>query len=148
MESYESYLKRRMRERYKPQKLSVLDSASCDAADDGYFVYADKLVLDSRKITERIYEGEVLSDDKKEIYTYHMELDHPRKCSCTCPKAAGRKLICKHLVAAFFTVFLAEAKCYYKCCIEPYEEKPSCSDAEPAPKDERTVEVILEEKLF
>lgn len=43
-----------------------------------------------------------------------MDLDHVRRSSCTCPHAAGRRVICKHMLAVFFTAFPEEAKSYYE----------------------------------
>ena len=33
-----------------------------------------------------------------------MDLPHPKRSTCTCPFAAGRRVICKHMVALYFTV--------------------------------------------
>ncbi|NMB97839.1 MAG: hypothetical protein GYA02_14710 [Clostridiaceae bacterium] len=35
---------------------------------------------------------------------------HPRKSKCNCPHADGRRVICKHMIALYFTVFPKEAK--------------------------------------
>ena len=37
-------------------------------------------------------------------------MSHPKKSTCTCPLANGKRIICKHIVATFFTAFPDEAK--------------------------------------
>lgn len=37
-------------------------------------------------------------------------MSHPRKSTCTCPLANGKRIICKHIVATLFTAFPEEAK--------------------------------------
>ena len=37
-------------------------------------------------------------------------MSHPRRSTCTCPLANGKRIICKHIVATFFTAFPEEAK--------------------------------------
>lgn len=46
--------------------------------------------------------------------TYDTLIDaaHPRKSQCNCPHASGKRIICKHMVAVYFTAFPAEAKKY------------------------------------
>ena len=38
------------------------------------------------------------------LYQVHLDLPHPKRSTCTCPFAAGRRVICKHMVALYFTV--------------------------------------------
>ena len=45
-----------------------------------------------------------------EIYHVHIDVNHPRKSTCTCPHAAGKSTICKHKVAVYFSVFPEEAQ--------------------------------------
>ena len=45
-----------------------------------------------------------------EEYNVHIDINHPRKSTCTCPFAAGRRVICKHMVATFFTIYPEEAE--------------------------------------
>ena len=41
-----------------------------------------------------------------------VDLAHPKRSTCTCPHAAGRRIVCKHMVAAYFTAFPLEAEQY------------------------------------
>lgn len=38
------------------------------------------------------------------LYQAHLDLPHLKRSTCTCPFAAGRRVICKHMVALYFTV--------------------------------------------
>lgn len=45
---------------------------------------------------------------------YHVVIDseHPKRSVCNCPHAEGKKIVCKHKVALYFTVFPEEAAAY------------------------------------
>ena len=47
---------------------------------------------------------------------YYVIIDflHPRKSSCTCPHATGRRIVCKHMVALYCTAFPEDAYRYEK----------------------------------
>ena len=38
-----------------------------------------------------------------------IDVAHPKKSTCTCPFAEGRHVICKHMVALYFTIYPTEA---------------------------------------
>lgn len=43
-----------------------------------------------------------------------ISLDYPRKSHCDCLHAAGRRIICKHMVVTYFEIFPSEAKQMYE----------------------------------
>ena len=45
-----------------------------------------------------------------ELYHVHLDINHPKKSTCTCPHASGKSIICKHKVAAYFAAFPEEAQ--------------------------------------
>lgn len=45
--------------------------------------------------------GTVLGSDQAS-YDVEIDLEHPKKSTCTCPFAEGRHVICKHMVALYF----------------------------------------------
>ena len=51
----------------------------------------------------------VVSGNGDRPYEVHIDIAHPKKSTCSCPFAEGRHVICKHMVALYFTVFPAEA---------------------------------------
>ncbi len=51
-----------------------------------------------------------------------IDAEHPRNSTCNCPYADGKKIVCKHKIALFFTVFPKEADRYI-AEIEKYERE-------------------------
>lgn len=47
------------------------------------------------------YDGQV-SGSSNQVYLVHTDKIHPRKSTCNCSSAAGR-VICKHMIALYFT---------------------------------------------
>ena len=45
---------------------------------------------------------------------YHVKIDteHPKKSTCDCAFAHGRRVICKHMVALYFTLYPDEAQAF------------------------------------
>ena len=37
-------------------------------------------------------------------YNVYLNLEKPRKSTCNCPLANGKRIICKHIVATYFSV--------------------------------------------
>lgn len=54
------------------------------------------------KVDEDTYDGTVAGSGKN-AYAVHIDKVHPRKSFCTCPFAEGRRVICKHMIALYFT---------------------------------------------
>ena len=42
-------------------------------------------------------------------YHVHIDMEHPRKSTCDCPLANGKKIICKHIVAVSLCLDESEA---------------------------------------
>ena len=101
--------------------MSLIDLASGASAWRGYNYYKDGKVLHCLRAEEARYEGEV-SGSSGEVYRVRLDLEHPRSSECTCPHAAGKRIVCKHQVALYFTAFPAEAEKYYREVIEAEEE--------------------------
>ncbi|WP_278296961.1 SWIM zinc finger family protein [Butyrivibrio sp. ob235] len=51
-----------------------------------------------------------------------MDKEHPRKSSCTCPFAEGRRVICKHMIALYFTAEPKAAEDFLKQ-VEEWEKE-------------------------
>lgn len=101
--------------------MSILSCTSNASAWRGYEYYKRKKVLSWKQIGESQFEGFVKGSANK---PYHVIIDvaHTRKSTCNCPFADGKRKICKHQMALFFTVFPNEAKKYIKT-IEDYEQE-------------------------
>lgn len=55
-------------------------------------------------------------------YQVKINTAHPRQSKCNCPHADGRRVICKHMVALFFSAFPEEAEQYMEE-VEEYERE-------------------------
>lgn len=58
-----------------------------------------------------------------EPYVVEIYIAHPRKSKCNCPHADGKRIICKHMVAVYFTAFPKEAQRIYDEAIAYQEEE-------------------------
>ena len=87
----------------------------------GYNYYIQGKVVEIKKLSNDEYDLKVSSDGSK-IYNIHLDLNHPRKSTCNCPYASGRRIICKHMMAPYFTIFPEEAKEYIEE-VERYEKE-------------------------
>lgn len=92
--------------------MSILSSSSMESRWRGYEYFKGKKVLKLQRLGDTRFQASV-SGREKEPYTVLIDLEHLRQSSCTCPHAAGRRVICKHMVAAFFAAFPEEAEKYY-----------------------------------
>ncbi len=91
--------------------MSILTAASQLSAWRGYEYWQEKRVLRCTKTGEGEYEG-LVSGSAPQPYLVKLRLDHPRTSTCTCPHAAGRRVVCKHMVALYFTAFPQQAQEY------------------------------------
>lgn len=83
--------------------------------------YNDKKVISWKTLGTGIYEGAV-SGSGASFYTVRIDTEHPRKSSCNCPFADGRRVVCKHMIVLYFT---AEPK-----AAEDFLEKVEKQEAE------------------
>ena len=87
--------------------MGLIDLASSNSLWRGIDYYQSKNVKKIKKISEDEYNSIVSGTEE---YNVHIDINHPRKSTCTCPFAAGRRVICKHMVATFFTIYPEEAE--------------------------------------
>ena len=101
--------------------MGLLDLASFASVHRGYEYYKANNVLVRTDISDHEYKG-ILKGSGKNKYEVFIDIEHPRKSHCNCPHANGRRIVCKHQIALYFSVFPEEAERYYKDVIE-YEEE-------------------------
>ena len=101
--------------------MSLLSASSEQSRWRGYEYFKAKKVSGLEKTGEDRYHAFVAGTGK-EPYEVTIDLKHVRQSSCTCPHAAGRRIICKHMIAAFFTAFPQEAQDYYENILKAEEE--------------------------
>ena len=110
--------------------MGLIDLASSNSLWRGIDYYQSKNVKKIKKISDDEYNSIVSGTEE---YNVHIDIIHPRKSTCTCPFADGRRVICKHMVATFFTIYPEEAERIIK-------EEQECEEEE-----ERLFEEHLEE---
>ena len=125
--------------------MSLLSIASNASAWRGYEYYEGKKILSWKQTGPYEFEGEVAGSDKK---SYHVMIDteHPKKSTCDCPHAEGKKIICKHKVALFFTAFPKEADAYM-AEIEEYEREEEKREQEHYEQIVKYVKRLSKEEL-
>ena len=89
--------------------MGLLDLSSGNSFWKGYDYYKASMVIGAEQIAGNRYQGTVRGSGKK-VYEVMIDLDHPKKSTCTCPHAEGTRRICKHKVALYFSVFPDEAE--------------------------------------
>jgi len=99
--------------------MGILSSASGYSVWRGYDYYEGKRVLSMKKLPSGEIEGIVQGTNE---YHVLINIEHSRKSSCDCPRAFGKRIICKHMVALFFAAFPHEAKALLKAS-EKYERE-------------------------
>ena len=82
--------------------MSLIGVASADSVSRGMEYYEDKMVASWNEATDGTYDG-VVEGSNGNSYVVHVDKIHPRKSTCTCPFAEGRRVVCKHMIALYFT---------------------------------------------
>lgn len=102
--------------------MGLIDLASVTILWRGMAYYEEgNRIKNKKELSKNIIEADVLGSEQQ-VYHVHMELDHPRRSTCTCPFALGRRVICKHMVALYFTHFPEEVNRIQKEA-QSYEEE-------------------------
>lgn len=94
-----------MARRKGPPMADFLGTASNASLWRGYdyFKEGDRVSRPERQ-TDGTYEAQVRGSDEQ-IYHVRIDIAHPKRSVCDCPHAAGKHLVCKHMIAVFFTQF-------------------------------------------
>ena len=87
--------------------MSIISSASSSSSWRGLDYYKKNKIINLKKIND--YEDISVAIGTNN-YDISLDVSHPRRSTCTCPLANGKRIICKHIVATFFTAFPDEAK--------------------------------------
>lgn len=125
--------------------MSILSIASNASAWRGYEYYEGKKVLSWEQTGEHEFEGEVAGSEK-EPYHVMIDTEHPKKSTCNCPHAEGKKIVCKHKIALFFTAFPKEAD-RYMAEIEEYEKEEEKREQERYDQIVKYIKSLSKEEL-
>ena len=101
--------------------MSIRTLASGASAWRGYEYFEGKKVLSFSQTGEDEHTGQVAGSGSAP-YQVKINTAHPRQSKCNCPHADGRRVICKHMVALFFSAFPEEAEQYMEE-VEEYERE-------------------------
>ena len=86
--------------------MSIISSASSSSSWRGLDYYKKNKIKNLKKLNDFEYTSKVIGS---ETYSVYLDVSHPRRSTCNCPLANGKKIICKHIVATFFKAFPQEA---------------------------------------
>ena len=101
--------------------MGLLNIASSASAWRGYEYYKSGRIKSCQATGDGRYVGQVIGSNGTS-YQVKINLEHPRSSQCSCPHADGKRIVCKHMVALYFSVFSEEAEDYYREVIEAEEE--------------------------
>ena len=99
--------------------MGLIECASSASAWRGYEYYKNNHVKSVKQIDEDNWESVVKGEQE---YHVLVNVKHPRFSKCDCPFANGKRIVCKHMVATYFTVFPKEAEEYYNDVVKAEEE--------------------------
>ena len=102
--------------------MGLLECASGASIWRGYDYFEEKKVLRIEEIEPDIFSATV-SGSSDNAYSVELHMKYPRKSKCNCPHADGKRIICKHIVATYFTILPSEAKKFYEETMAYQEEE-------------------------
>ena len=88
--------------------MGVIDIASSKSVWRGMEYYKQNKVLSYTVNEDGSCEG-IVAGSGDGNYHVHVDMEHPRKSTCDCPLANGKKIICKHIVAVSLCLDESEA---------------------------------------
>ncbi len=88
----------------------------------GYDYYKENKVKNLIETSPGIFSANVEGNSDKP-YIVEIDVSHPRKSKCNCPHADGKRIVCKHMMAVYFTAFPEEAQRIYNEAIAYQEEE-------------------------
>ena len=87
--------------------MGVIEVASGASCWRGLDYYKSKKIKNINKINDNEFESIVLGTKDYNVY---LNIEHPKKSTCNCPLANGKRIICKHIVATYFEAIPNSAK--------------------------------------
>lgn len=93
--------------------MKLINIASNDSVWRGLDYYKLKKIKNYKMINKYEYQC-VANGSNNNKYDVYLNIEHPRKSTCNCPHANGKRVICKHIVALYFTIFPNEVDNFLK----------------------------------
>ena len=82
--------------------MGLIETASANSIWRGMDYYEARKIISWEKTGTFAYDG-IVSGSEGNKYTVHIETNHPRRSTCNCPFAEGRRVVCEHMIALYFT---------------------------------------------
>ena len=114
--------------------MGLINIASNNSIWRGLDYCKENKVINYNKINTNQYKGFINGSNNRK-YNVFMDIEHPKKSKCDCPHAKDKRIICKHIVALYFTVFPDEVDKFLK-------------EVEEAEKEYEEYEKEIEKKLI
>lgn len=105
----------------------MIDYAKPSTIDNGYKIYKNNKVLKKKQINDNQFIGYI--DDLDNHHNVMINLDNPKTSYCDCNESKS-KIICKHMIALYFSISKIEAEIYDKWIKDYYEEYGHLYDEE------------------
>ena len=108
--------------------MGLLDCASGASVWRGYDCFRENKVTNMKESGDGIFSADVAGTADKP-YAVTIDIHHPRKSSCNCPHASGKLIVCKHMVATYFSACPAEAENFYREYLKAQKEAEEYENA-------------------
>lgn len=101
--------------------MGLIECASGASVWRGYDYYNKKKVKNLKENDVGVFTADVIGTENTP-YKVKIDVAHPRKSTCNCPHADGKRIICKHMVATYFTAYPDDAVRFYRDYLKRIEE--------------------------
>lgn len=91
--------------------MGLISSASINSVWHGFDYYKEHRVTAFIKLSQTEFQAKVAGSANHHYDTF-INIGHIRKSLCSCPHAAGKRIICKHMIALLFAAFPDEATAF------------------------------------
>lgn len=125
--------------------MGLIEVASSNSVWRGMDYYNSKKVISWKESGSGIYDG-IVSGSGNNKYMVHIDKGHPRKSTCNCPFAAGRRVVCKHMIALYFTAEPEVAEDFLKE-VERWEAEEKAREQEHYKELEKYVKSLSKTEL-
>ena len=84
--------------------MKLLNLASNKSFWRGIDYHHENRIISWNEVGNNCFQGKVKGSNNS-IYDVMIDTEHPKRSVCNCPFAAGRRVICKHMVALYLGIF-------------------------------------------
>ena len=125
--------------------MGLIEVASGNSVWRGIDYYENKKVISWEKTSKTTYIGKVAGSGGK-IYDVEVDTAHPKRSKCNCAFANGRRVVCKHMLAVYFTAEPEQVDDFLKQ-VEAYEEEERLREQQEYEELEKYVKSLSKKEL-